>query len=201
VISATGSKARRLGLPSESKLWGKGVATCATCDGFFYRGKTVAVVGGGDTAMEEANFLTKFASKVHLLNREGTCKASAIMENHARTNPKIEFHMDVVVEDILGDMKVTGLKLKDTKTGVFSELPVDGMFLAIGQVPSTDFLTGQVELDQWGFVIHKEHTMTSVAGVFAAGDCVDFRYKQGIVSAGCGAQAAIDAKLWLEQNK
>ncbi len=201
VIIATGSKARRLGLPSESKLWGKGVATCATCDGFFFKNKIVAVVGGGDTAMEEANFLTKFATKVHLLNREDTCKASAIMEKHARSNPKIEFHMNVGVEDILGDSKVTGLKLKDLKTGSLSELPIDGMFLAIGQVPSTDFLKGQVELDKWGFVVHKEHTMTSVFGVFAAGDCVDFRYRQGIVSAGCGAEAGIDAKLWLEQNK
>jgi len=200
VIIATGSKARRLGLPSESKLWGKGVASCATCDGFFFRGKVVAVVGGGDTAMEEANFLTKFATKVHLLNREGTCKASAIMEDHARKNPKIEFHMNVGVEEVLGEQKVTGLKLKDLKTGKASELPLDGMFLAIGQIPSTDFLKDSgVTLDKWGFVTFKENTMTHVSGVFAAGDCSDFRYKQGIVAAGSGAKAGIDAKLWLEK--
>jgi thioredoxin reductase (NADPH) len=202
VIIATGSKARRLGLPSESKLWGKGVASCATCDGFFYKGKVVAVVGGGDTAMEEANFLTKFATTVHLLNREGACKASAIMEKHARGNPKIQFHMNVGVEEVLGTQKVTGLRLKDLKTGKISELPVDGMFLAIGQIPSTDFLKGSgVALDQWGFVTLPTYTMTTVEGVFAAGDCADFRYKQGIVAAGAGARAAIDAKLWLEQNK
>jgi len=200
VIIATGSKARRLGLPSESKLWGKGVASCATCDGFFYRGKTVAVIGGGDTAMEEANFLTKFATKVYLLNREDAFKASAIMVEHAKKNPKIEFQMNATVEEVLGDKKVTGLKIKDLKSGKVSELPLDGMFLAIGQVPSTDFLKGQVELDKWGFITFKEHTMTNVPGVFAAGDCADFRYKQGIVAAGSGARAAIDAKLWLEEN-
>lgn len=201
VIIASGSKARRLGLESETRLWGKGVATCATCDGFFYRGKTVAVVGGGDSAMEEANFLTKFASKVHLLIREDKPKASAIMFEHAQKNPKIEFHMGVGVEEVLGDKKVTGLKLKDLKAGSFSELPLDGMFLAIGQIPSTDYLKNSgVELDKWGFVVKKEHTMTSVKGVFVAGDCADYRYKQGIVSAGAGAKAAIDAKLWLEQN-
>lgn len=202
VIIATGSKSRRLGLPSEDRLWGKGVATCATCDAFFYKGKTVAVVGGGDTAMEEATFLTKFANKVHLLVRTDALRASPIMLDRARQNSKIEIVLNTVVSEVLGDKKVTGLKLKDTKTGQLSELTVDGMFLAIGHLPSTDFLKGSgVELDQWGYVITKDHTMTSVPGVFVAGDCADHRYRQAIVSAGVGCQAAMDAKLWLGENK
>jgi len=201
VIIATGSKARRLGLPSEARLWGKGVATCATCDGFFYKGKTVAVVGGGDTSMEEAHFLTKFASKVYLLNRTDKFKASAVMLDRIKKEPKIEIRTNVGVDEVLGENKVTGLRLKDNTTGQLSELPVDGMFLAIGQIPSTEFLKGQIELDPIGFVSQKKNTMTNVPGVFAAGDCVDYRYKQGIVSAGSGCMAAIDAKLWLGENK
>jgi thioredoxin reductase (NADPH) len=187
-------------LPSESKLWGKGVATCATCDGFFYRGKTVAVIGGGDTAMEEAHFLTKFASKVYLINRTDTFKASAVMLERIKKTPKIEILTNKAVGEVIGEAKVTGLRLKDTQTGQSSDLAVDGMFLAIGQIPNTEYLKGQIELNPIGFAIQKEHTMTSVPGVFAAGDCVDYRYKQGIVAAGSGAQAAIDAKLWLAEH-
>ena len=167
VIIALGAKARRLGLPSEDRLWGKGVTTCATCDGFFYKGKTVAVIGGGDTSMEEAHFLTKFASKVYLLNRTDTFKASAVMLDRIKQEPKIEIRTNQVVDEVLGDKKVTGLRLKDTKTGQLSELPVDGMFLAIGQIPSTEILKGQIELDPLGFVLQKKHTHTSVPGMAA----------------------------------
>ena len=200
VIIALGAKARRLGLPSEDRLWGKGVTTCATCDGFFYKGKTVAVIGGGDTSMEEAHFLTKFASKVYLLNRTETFKASAVMLDRIKKEPKIEIRTNQVVDEVLGEKNVTGLRLKDAKTGKLSELPVDGMFLAIGQIPSTEFLKGHIELDPMGFVVQKKHTHTSVPGVFAAGDCVDYRYKQAVASAGMGCEAAIDAKLWLGEK-
>ena len=201
LIIATGAKPRVLGLDSEKKLWAKGVSTCATCDGFFFRNKTVAVIGGGDSAMEEGNFLTNFASKVYIINRSEQFRASQIMLDRASNNPKIEIVKNKLIEEILGDIKVTGLKLKDAKTGEISELAVDGMFLAIGHIPVTDLFKGQMELDNTGFIKLKENTMTSVPGVFAAGDVADFRYRQAITSAGSGCMASIDAKKWLENNE
>ncbi len=197
VIIATGAKPRKLGLESEERLWAKGVSSCATCDGFFYREKTVAVIGGGDSAMEEANFLTKFATKVYLINRSENFKASKIMYDRASSNEKIEILTNKVVEEVLGEEKVTGLKLKDTQSGENSEVSLDGMFLAIGHIPVTE-LFGEIEKDELGYIIHKENTMTNLRGVFAAGDCVDHRYRQAVTAAAMGCQAAIDAERWLE---
>ena len=200
IIIATGSKPRILGLDSEKRLWAKGVSTCATCDGFFFRNKVVAVVGGGDSAMEEGNFLTKFATKVYIINRSEHFRASEIMLDRTNKNEKVEIIKNTVVEEVLGEKNVTGLRLKDIKTGVASDLKVDGMFLAIGHVPVTDFLNGQLELDDKGYIALKDRTMTSVPGVFAAGDVADHRYRQAISSAGSGCMASIDAKKWLESQ-
>jgi len=199
VIIATGAKPRRLGLPSEDKLWGKGVSACATCDGFFFKGKTVAVIGGGDAAMEEGIFMTKFCPKVYIINRSEVFRASDIMINRAKANKKIEILANKVVDEILGENKVTGLRLKDTQSGKTSELSVDGMFLAIGHIPATDLFKDQIEVDKMGFIVHKKHTMTSVEGVFAAGDVVDHRYRQAITAAGMGCQASIDVERWLQE--
>lgn len=200
VIISTGAKPRTLGLESEKKFWAKGVSSCATCDGFFFRGKVVAVAGGGDSAMEEANFLTKFATKVYLINRSDTFRASQIMIDRVKKNEKIEILTNKVIDEVLGDKVVTGLRLKDAKTNESSELKLDGMFLAIGHLPATDLFKGQVELDSLGFIVQKEHTMTSVPGVFSAGDVSDHRYRQAITSAGSGCMASIDVKRWLENN-
>ena len=199
VIIATGAKPRKLGLESEEKLWAKGVSSCATCDGFFYRGKTVAVIGGGDSAMEEANFLTKFADKVYLIHRRDEFKASQIMLDRARANKKIEFLTNKAVEEVLGEEKVTGLRLKDAQTGETSEVILDGMFLAIGHIPVTGAF--DIEKDDLGYIIHKENTMTSMEGVFAGGDCVDKRYRQAVTAAAMGCQAAIDAERWLGEQE
>jgi thioredoxin reductase (NADPH) len=199
VIIATGAKPRKLGLESEDRLWAKGVSSCATCDGFFFRDKTVAVIGGGDSAMEEADFLTKFASKVYLIHRRDEFRASQIMLDRAKANEKIEFVTNKAVEEVLGEQKVEALKLKDTQTGEGSEIKVDGMFLAIGHIPVTK-LFDEVEKDNEGYIVHKEHTMTNVPGVFAAGDVVDHRYRQAVTAAGMGCQAAIDAGRWLSEN-
>jgi len=196
VIIATGAKPRKLGLESEEKFWAKGVSSCATCDGFFFRNKTVAVIGGGDSAMEEANFLTKFASKVYLIHRREEFRASQIMQDRVRANEKIEVLTNKGIDEVLGDQKVTALRLKDTQSGETSELPVDGMFLAIGHIPVTELFEG-VEKDEMGYIKHQENTMTNMPGVFAAGDCVDHRYRQAITAAGMGCQAAIDAERWL----
>lgn len=199
VIIATGAKPRMLGLESEKKFWAKGVSACATCDGFFFKEKVVAVIGGGDSAMEEGNFLTKFASKVYIINRTDQFRASKIMLERAQKNEKIEILTNKVVDEVLGDTKVTGLRLKDPQSGETSEIQVDGMFLAIGHIPVTDLFKGQIELDELGFIVQKEYTMTSVPGVFSAGDVSDHRYRQAITSAGSGCEASIDAKKWLEQ--
>lgn len=198
VIIATGAKPRRLGLMSEDKFWAKGISACATCDGFFFRGKTVAVIGGGDSAMEEANFLTKFATKVYIINRSNEFKASKIMLERAKNNPKIEILINKSTEEFLGDTRVTGIRLKDSETGKTTDLPVDGIFLAIGHIPATELFNG-IEKDKQGFILHKENTMTNIPGVFAAGDCVDHRYQQAITAAGMGGQAAIDAGRWLAE--
>lgn len=200
VIISTGAKPRRLGITSESRLWGKGVSACATCDGFFFKGKTVAVSGGGDAAMEEGTFLTKFCPKVYIINRSEQFRASDIMLNRAKANEKIEILTNKAIDEILGEDKVTGLRLKDTQSDKTSEITVDGVFLAIGHIPVTDLFKDQLELDKMGFIVHKNRTMTSVEGVFAAGDVVDHRYRQAITSAGMGCQASIDVEKWLQVN-
>jgi len=196
VIIATGAKPRKLGLESEERFWAKGVSACATCDGFFFRDKTVAVIGGGDSAMEEADLLSKFAKKVYIVHRREEFRASRIMLDRVRDNSKIAILISKAVDEILGDQKVTGLRLRDIQSGKISELAVDGIFLAIGHVPATGIFKS-IEKDDLGYIIHKQNTMTNVAGVFAAGDCVDHRYRQAITAAGMGCQAAIDAERWL----
>ncbi len=200
VIIATGAKAKWLGLPGEQRLMGRGVSGCATCDGFFFKDKRVAVVGGGDTAMEEALFLSKFAGEVVLIHRRDEFRASKIMLDRARKNPKITFMTDTVVEDILGEEAVEGIRVKDLKTRTESELEVDGFFAAIGHAPATGIFEGQVEMDDGGYIIQREHTMTSVPGVFAAGDVSDKRYRQAVTAAGDGCRAAIDTERWLEEQ-
>jgi thioredoxin reductase (NADPH) len=200
VVIATGAKAKWLGLPGEQRLMGRGVSGCATCDGFFFKDKRVAVVGGGDTAMEEALFLTKFAGEVLLIHRRDEFRASKIMLERARNNPKISFLTDTVVEDILGEEGVEGIRVKNTKTGDERDLEVDGYFAAIGHAPATGLFKGQVEMDEGGYVVQKVHTMTSVPGVFAAGDVSDKRYRQAVTAAGDGCRAAIDAERWLEEQ-
>jgi thioredoxin reductase (NADPH) len=200
VVIATGAKAKWLGLPGEQRLMGRGVSGCATCDGFFFKDKRVAVIGGGDTAMEEALFLTKYAAEVLLIHRRDQFRASKIMLSRARNNPKITFLTDTVVEDVLGEDSVEGIRFKNLKTGAESELEVDGFFAAIGHVPATSIFEGQLEMDGGGYIIQHEHTMTSVPGVFAAGDVSDKRYRQAVTAAGDGCRAAIDAERWLEEQ-
>ncbi len=199
IIISTGASAKYLGLPSEKSYYNKGVSACATCDGAFFKNMEVAVVGGGDTAMEEANFLTRFASKVYIIHRRDSFRASKVMANRALNNPKIVPVWDSEVVEVKGDQFVTGLSIKNIKTGAVSDLPVQGMFLAIGHKPNTDFLAGQIDLDETGYIKTKPHsTYTSVDGVFAAGDVQDHVYRQAISAAGSGCMAAIDAERWLE---
>jgi thioredoxin reductase (NADPH) len=200
VVIATGAKAKWLGLPGEQRLMGRGVSGCATCDGFFFKDKRVAVVGGGDTAMEEALFLTKFAAGVLLIHRRDEFRASKIMLQRARNNPKITFLTDTVVEDVLGEEGVEGIRVGNTKTGEERDIEVDGFFAAIGHAPATGLFVDQVAMDEGGYVLQKENTMTSVPGVFAAGDVSDKRYRQAVTAAGDGCRAAIDAERWLEEQ-
>ncbi len=198
VILATGSAYKEIGLTNEKRLSGRGVSWCATCDGFFFREKEVAIVGGGDSAMEEANFLTRFASKVVLIHRRDTLRASKIMADRAMANPKIEFVWNTEVIDVLGAESMTGLKLKNTVDGTESERNFDGLFVAIGHVPRSELLTGQVNLDAEGYVeVVGRSTKTNLAGVFACGDLVDHTYRQAITAAGSGCQAALDAERFL----
>jgi thioredoxin reductase (NADPH) len=198
VIIATGASAKWLGLPGEQRLMGRGVSGCATCDGFFFKDKRVAVVGGGDTAMEESLFLSKFAGEVIIIHRRDEFRASKIMLDRAQKNPKITFITDTVVEDVLGEESVEGIRIKNLKTGETNELGVDGFFAAIGHAPATGIFKDQVEMDDGGYILQRENTMTSVPGVFAAGDVSDKRYRQAVTAAGDGCRAAIDAERWLE---
>ena len=198
VILATGSAYKEIGLTNEKRLSGRGVSWCATCDGFFFREKVIAVVGGGDSAMEEANFLTRFASKVYVIHRRDTLRASKIMIERARVNPKIEFIWNTEVIDVLGNEKVSGLKLRDLISGEESEREFDGLFVAIGHLPRSDLLVGQIDLDSQGYVtVEASSTRTNQQGVFACGDLVDHTYRQAITAAGSGCQAALDAEKFL----
>jgi thioredoxin reductase (NADPH) len=201
VILAMGAAARYLGVPGEQELLGRGVSACATCDGFFFKDQDIAVIGGGDSAMEEATFLTKFARSVTLVHRREEFRASKIMLDRARANDKIIFRTNVAVVSVEGENTVTGLKLRDTVTGEESTLPVTGVFVAIGHDPRSELVRGQVDLDGDGYVLVRDHTTyTSLDGVFAAGDLVDHTYRQAITAAGTGCSAAIDAERWLAEK-
>jgi thioredoxin reductase (NADPH) len=198
VILATGSAYKHIGLANEDRLSGRGVSWCATCDGFFFRDQTIAVVGGGDSAVEEATFLTKFASKVVLIHRRDALRASKIMADRALNNPKIEMLWNTEVVDILGEDKVSGLTLKNTVTGELSERDFTGLFVAIGHIPRSELLIGQIDLDNEGYVkVEGRSTRTNLPGVFACGDLVDHTYRQAITAAGSGCQAALDAEKFL----
>lgn len=200
LIIATGASARWFGMPSEQKFYNKGVSACATCDGFFYRGKEVVVVGGGDTAIEEALFLANLVSKVTVIHRRDELRASPIVGDRAKAHPKIEFAWDSAVDEILGEDAVTGVRIKNVKTGKLTDLACEGVFIAIGHTPNTDFLKGQLETDENGYIVTKKSSMaTSVAGVFAAGDVQDSVYRQAISAAGTGCMAAIDAERYLQE--
>jgi thioredoxin reductase (NADPH) len=198
IIISTGASAKWLGLPSEKRLQGCGVSACATCDGFFFKNKDVVVIGGGDTAMEEAIFLTRYANHVTVIHRRDALRASKIMQDRAFKNPKISFIWNTEVTEVLGENEVTGLRIHNLKTNEESTLPVQGFFLAIGHQPNTDLFKGILDMDDIGYIIPVEHTMTNIPGVFAAGDVTDHRYRQAVTAAGDGCRAAIDAERWLE---
>jgi len=198
LILATGASAIQLGLPDEQRLTGHGVSTCATCDGYFFRGQDLVVVGGGDSALEEATFLTKFARTVTVVHRRDKLRASKIMQDRAMNNEKISFAWNSIVEEILGKDVVTGVRLRNIVTETTTELACAGVFVAIGHRPNTDLVKGQVAMDEKGYVITSRGTATSVAGLFAAGDVQDTKYRQAITAAGSGCMAAIDAERFLE---
>jgi thioredoxin reductase (NADPH) len=197
VIIATGASAIWLGLESETRLRGRGVSACATCDGFFFRDKEIAVVGGGDTALEEATFLTRFARKVHLLHRRDEFRGSRIMVDRALENPKIEVHLNTTVDEVLGAAQVEALRLRDTVTGERLTMPADGLFIAIGHKPDSEVFRDWLDVDEKGYLLVRDHTTTKIDGVFVAGDVHDHRYRQAITAAGDGCRAAIDAERWL----
>jgi thioredoxin reductase (NADPH) len=198
VIVATGATAKMLGIPGEDRLLGHGVSTCATCDGFFFRGQDLVVVGGGDSAMEEALFLTRFAQKVTVVHRRDELRASKIMQDRARNNEKIEFIWDSVVDEVLGDGTVSGVRLRNLKSEETTDFPASGMFVAIGHTPNTAIFEGQLDMTDGYITVREPTTATSVEGVFAAGDVVDFNYRQAITAAGMGCKAAMDAERYLE---
>ena len=200
VIVATGARAKMLGLDAERKLLGHGVSTCATCDGFFFKGQHIAVVGGGDSALEEANFLTKFADKVTVIHRRDTLRASKIMQERAFKNDKIEFLWDSVPVELHGADRLTGATIENVKTGELSELPITGMFVAIGHHPNTNLFMGQLAMDDASYLLTHRGTHLNVEGVFAAGDVQDRTYRQAVTAAGSGCMAAIDAERWLESQ-
>ena len=198
VIVATGASALWLNIESEQRLRGRGVSACATCDGFFFRDREIAVVGGGDSAMEEANYLTRFASKVHLIHRRDGFRASKIMLDRATNHPKIEIHTNTEIAEVLGDAKVEGLRLRDTRDGSEQDVPMEGLFIAIGHKPNTDVFRDWLDVDEKGYLVAHEHSASRVDGVFIAGDVDDHRYRQAVTAAGEGCRAALDAEKWLE---
>ena len=199
LIIATGASAKLLGMPQEKKLMGKGVSACATCDGFFFRNQDIAVVGGGDTAMEEANFLTKFAKSVTLIHRRDTFRASKVMQDRVLANPKVKVIYDSAVEEILGEQEVIGLKVKNLKTNAITDLPVTGFFVAIGHQPNSNLFKGQLDMYETGYLkIEAGSTKTKIPGVFAAGDIADSYYRQAVTAAGTGCMAALDAERFLD---
>jgi thioredoxin reductase (NADPH) len=202
VIIATGSRYRELGAPGEKRLAGHGVSWCATCDGFFFRESDIAVIGGGDSALEEATFLTRFAKSVTVVHRRDSLRASKIMQDRATSNPKIKFAWDSVVEEVLGEDRVSGLRLRNVNTGEESVLPVTGMFVAIGHDPRSELFTGQLPVDDEGYLLVEHPTSrTAIDGVFAAGDVVDHIYRQAVTAAGTGCAAALDAERWLADHE
>ncbi len=200
VIIATGATPRRLNIPSESRLQGKGVSNCAVCDGFFFKGKKVAVIGGGDTAMEEATFLTNLASSIQVIHRKDELRASAALRDEAMASPKIKFNWNSVVTEIIGDGKVQGVEVKDLKTGKETRMEVEGVFVAIGYEPNTKLFEGKLELEPNGYIKVKNDTETSVPGVFAAGDVRDYRYRQAVTAAADGCKAVLDADKFIREH-
>ncbi len=198
IIISTGASAKWLGIESEKKFIGKGISSCATCDGFFYKNKNVIVVGGGDTAMEDSLFLTRFANSVTIVHRRDQFRASGIMQQRVKANPKIKVMLNTVVEEITGNEKVSGVKLKDVLTGKITDMQIDGVFVAIGYTPNTAFLKGKLATDEQGYLITKDEVRTAIDGVFVAGDVADRVYRQAVTAAGSGAKAALEARAYLE---